>query len=552
LLTAGAALVGVVAAAAAWARAPAGTAAVATERPEYAIRIRIEPPAGTIDGLVEISSPGTSRFVLSRDLRIRRVLADGRPAAFDEPSSPPEESTREVIVSGPAASRLTIEYGGTIRRDSYSPVVSLVSMVRPDLVELASYAGWYPRLAPFRSFSFQLALDLPAGFVPVTNGRELPPRASAHGREITTWRFDGPASDIVVVAAPRLRQSAVTRGAGSVEVFAAALPQKYVDAMIEDVAAAIDAASALTGAPRPAGPVRIVYSPRPGWGYVRQPLIVVSEENALAAQSQEFGAARDLRYITHEVAHYWWHFADTSAPDDWINEGLAEYTAFIVAGKLHGAAFASRLLEDYRERSENSATTAAIADTASGSPDREVNRYARPVLVLDDAERKYGSERMAAFIRALYRRFSEDGRATTGSFLSVAESTLGPEARVMLSEALFRREWRAAERPSYVYSPPDARFLGTWTGALTQAGATNTVVLHLAVTDGSLTATLESPDQNAKDIPVPTVRISGDSLYFALGAFGVAYRGVLDAGRATLAGEWRQGGVGYPLTLTRR
>jgi hypothetical protein len=297
--------------------------------------------------------------------------------------------------------------------------------------------------------------------------------------------------------------------------------------------------------------VRVVYSPRPGWGYVRTPLIVVSEESALAGRRQKFGRARDLRYVAHEVAHYWWHMADTGTPADWLNEGLAEYSAFLVAGELVGREFADLLLEEYRERSATSATTAAIAETENASPDREVNRYARPVLLLEEARRKYGSDRLTAFLQALYRRFTGAGPATTAAFLEEAEKSLGREAKETFSEALLRKQWADAAAQAYAYSPKDAAFLGTWTGSLTQAGATHEVVLHLVLRDGTLVATLDSPDQGARDIPVPVVRITGDTLYFALGAFGVSYRGVLKTGERAIRGEWKQGGLTFPLELTK-
>jgi hypothetical protein len=320
--------------------------------------------------------------------------------------------------------------------------------------------------------------------------------------------------------------------------------------MKNDLATAVGALVEITGAPLPLDLVRVVYSPRPGWGYVRRPLIVVSEEAARAARADRFGRARDLRYVAHEVAHCWWQMADASTPDDWINEGLAEYSAFLASGRIFGAEFAEALLADYRLRSATSATVSAIAETASSSPDREVNRYARPVLLLTDLQRRYGEERTGEFVRALYRRFAADGRATTDAFLDEASRRLGKDARESLATTLFRRDWSDAT-PRYAYSPKDAAFLGTWTGALTQAGATTRVILHLVLRDGALVATLDSPDQGAKDIPVPVVRVSGPTLFFALGAFGISYEGELSDDAAQIRGRWTQAGTGVPLELER-
>jgi len=522
-------------------------------QPAYDLRVEVEPEAGTIHARAEIRSPAATTFSLARDLTIHRVLADGKAVAFAESPSAAKDSLREVTPKTDATpGRLVVEYGGAIRAESYPPTVSQVNHVRPGGGDLASDAGCYPRLKGNTSLTFRLTVDVPAAFVTVTNGRLAGPEARRADRAVTVWESDGPAWDIVLAAAPGLRRTAATTGDGvSVEVYSAALPTEYTDAMKEDIARAVGVIADVLAAPPPSRVVRLVYAPRSGWGYVRRPLIIVSEGSALEQRTQRFGRARDLRYVAHEIAHYWWHQADTATPDDWINEGLAEYTAWLAAGPLAGRAFAAELLAEYRQRSADSATTSAIAETENGSPDREVNRYARPVLILDEGQRRYGSERMTAFLQALYRRFAGSGRATTADFLDEAGVRLGPEARAAFEEALRRRSWTDATQAKYVYSARDAAFLGTWTGSLTQAGSTNEVVLHLVSRDGTLVATLDSPKQGVAGIPVPTVSVAGDELRFGLGAFGVSYRGVLVSDRTAIAGEWTQGGARSPLTLAK-
>ncbi len=50
---------------------------------------------------------------------------------------------------------------------------------------------------------------------------------------------------------------------------------------------------------------------------------------------------------------------------------------------------------------------------------------------------------------------------------------------------------------------------------------------------------------------MPSVRIADGTLHFALGAFGISYRGALAAEAATISGEWTQGGLSVPVRLTR-
>jgi hypothetical protein len=531
---------------------PPPSAGAVLDIPAYDVRVRVDPAKGALECRVEILSPGTSTFALGPDLAIRRVLADGRETPFTQAPSADGGGSRDVTVETPAEpSRLVVEYGGVVRDGSRPPVMSQVNHVRADHVELASYAAWYPRLAGSRPFTFRLTVDVPEAFGVVTNGDTAGEVSRGGGRAVVTWESREPAFDLVVVAAPGLRSSATVAGAASsVEVWSAALPQDYVDAMARDVARAVQLVADLVGAPPPSRVVRLVYSPRPGWGYVRRPLVVVSEAGAIDERASRFGPARDLRYVAHEIAHYWWHFGDASTPEDWINEGLAEYSAFAVSEPLAGREFAAQLRQDYEQRSADAATTSAIAETANGSPDREVNRYARPVLMLDAAQARYGSERVRAFLRALYRRFAAEGRATTATFLDEAGLRLGSDARTAFSEMLYRKDWSDASRPEYAHSARDAVFLGTWYGTLAQGGETLEVVLHLVLRDGALVATLDSPGQKVAGIPVPMVRIDGAVLTFGLGSVGVRYRGTLGADGA-VAGDWTQGGATSRLVLTK-
>ena len=157
---------------------------------------------------------------------------------------------------------------------------------------------------------------------------------------------------------------------------------------------------------------------------------------------------------------------------------------------------------------------------------------------------------MAAFLRALYARFSSEHRATTAALLEEAEIHLGTAATRTLRDSLTRKDWTRANHSASI-SAKDAAFLGTWRGVLTQGSVTNAVVLRLAERDGSLVATLDNPDPAGPAIPLPTASIENGELRFAIGAFGIAFRGTLQDGASRLDGEWRQGGVGYPLSLSR-
>lgn len=528
----------------------AGAAQPPLTHPRLEIEAVVDPAAHGLRCRALIRDAGVGSFSLARGLTIERLRVDGKPVPYRrEPRQPGTED--RVSLEAVSGRELAVEYSGRILAEAYPPLTSQVNRVSETLVELASYVGWYPRLEGMGSFEFLLTVDVPVGFVTVTNGR-IASVKTVGARERTTWTSFTPTSDVLLLASPGLRKAETVRGDVTVEVYGTRLPEDYLASMRGDVVRALGFLSDTIGAPSPTRLVRLVYSPRPGWGYVRTPLIVVSEDGALAQRGEPFGPARDFRYIAHEVAHYWWHLADTGTPEDWINEGFSEYMALLVSEAIVGGEFARELQQEYVERSQSSTTTPAILETGNDSPHREVNRYARPVLLLSDLRERYGPERTTRFIASAYRRFAREGRATTTVLLDEAAKSLGPDAAGLLSEGLHRTQWPGAQPlPKYAYSPKDAAFIGTWTGRLTQAGATHQVVLHLVASGEALVATMESPDQGVKDIPVPEVGIDGGVLRFRLGGFGVSFEGRLDATGTTLAGTWKQGGSRFPLALSK-
>ena len=91
--------------------------------------------------------------------------------------------------------------------------------------------------------------------------------------------------------------------------------------------------------------------------------------------------------------------------------------------------------------------------------------------------------------------------------------------------------------------------VGDWEGQL-RAGTTSfRIIFHISSTENGLAATMDSPDQGAKDIPVSDVRLQNGELILTVVAVGGQYRGqVLDG---TIDGLWQQGGREIPLKLNR-
>ena len=102
-----------------------------------------------------------------------------------------------------------------------------------------------------------------------------------------------------------------------------------------------------------------------------------------------------------------------------------------------------------------------------------------------------------------------------------------------------------------LWSAPDLQ--GFWEGSLeVKENMALRLVLNVEKSpDGSYTATLDSIDQGAKDVPIGTVTLSNTTVSFLLASMQGRYEGTLNARATEIAGEWEQAGTSLPLTFKR-
>jgi len=93
---------------------------------------------------------------------------------------------------------------------------------------------------------------------------------------------------------------------------------------------------------------------------------------------------------------------------------------------------------------------------------------------------------------------------------------------------------------------------GEWEGTLEVQGQSLKIIVKIAKeADGSLKATLDSPDQGAMDVPLDNVTFADNTFSFELTAAQGTYEGTLKESGDIIEGEWSQGGMSLPLNLKR-
>jgi pimeloyl-ACP methyl ester carboxylesterase len=93
---------------------------------------------------------------------------------------------------------------------------------------------------------------------------------------------------------------------------------------------------------------------------------------------------------------------------------------------------------------------------------------------------------------------------------------------------------------------------GDWSGILSIGEVRLTVIFHISRNGEGLSATMDSPNQNAFGIPVSSVAFDGKTLKLNVAAARIEYEGrVSNENPASISGDFKQNGMTLPLTLVK-
>lgn len=138
----------------------------------------------------------------------------------------------------------------------------------------------------------------------------------------------------------------------------------------------------------------------------------------------------------------------------------------------------------------------------------------------------------------LVGKVSADGNEVKGTWTQTDPEQSSVPIELKRSEAPASGTPISAGHPSVV---------GDWSGTLEAGPAKLRLVLHIkAAKDGTLTGTLDSIDQGAKDIPISTVAFKDSKLDLNVAAVNGTYEGTLNKDGTEINGTWTQG---QPLEL---
>jgi uncharacterized protein len=101
-------------------------------------------------------------------------------------------------------------------------------------------------------------------------------------------------------------------------------------------------------------------------------------------------------------------------------------------------------------------------------------------------------------------------------------------------------------------NPPDISPLaGVWQGSLKAGSVSLRIVFNVGIRDGLLRATMDSPDQGGKGLPVTKVVFADSRVLFEMKAISGTYEGTMSADGFSIDGTWKQAGSEFPIVLEK-
>lgn len=98
----------------------------------------------------------------------------------------------------------------------------------------------------------------------------------------------------------------------------------------------------------------------------------------------------------------------------------------------------------------------------------------------------------------------------------------------------------------------DTKITGSWQGELKLPNQNLRILFHFSEDDNEqLIAKMDSPDQNAKNIPVSDVKFNEGEVILTIKSIGGMYIGKVQDGNQSIQGIWKQSGYEFPLNLKK-
>ena len=309
-----------------------------------------------------------------------------------------------------AQARIDLDYSGVPVFGSDS-----INRIAPAWVELGLDSYWLPVFADYCERIFgEVRIDLPPDWNAVASGNITRDGSSL---VLTTGI---PLIDIAFTSSPTLSHT----DAPNTSVFWTRPDSPTVARVLGTAESCRRYLNTRYGASDSLPSVRIVLAPRSGPGYARRNYIVLTD--AASTPASALGG-----YICHEFAHFWSSGANASGPENWLNEGFAEYVSSRYVRATFGEAQYDSTVARWQRMSVGQPPIWTLQSTKR--PSAQV-AYRKAPFLLSRLEDRIGTDKMELFLQ----RYMVERIRTTPQLLAALEDIAGPETASWFREELAR------------------------------------------------------------------------------------------------------------------
>lgn len=357
----------------------------------------------SIFGTALVSGPGVQGFASVVDPK-----TDGAVRLYAVELTPSLDGADRVV---------KFTYGGPIFSQTSPRAANMQTLntLNADKIELTVDSYWFPFDTRFDTdLTAQVSVRIDGDWSAVGVGSVAP--------TVQGYRFvqDTPGLDIAVALLSR----SVTVMAEGYDIYDA---RSDPGAKLAELGNALDGCTAylnqLSGAAGPLPQASIIVTDRPDGSYSRGTLIVLSD-----IENEDEEALR--QFICHELAHYW-SKANAGGPENWINEGIADYLGNMAIRDAMGVAVFEARMARYAQQVQDTAG-AAIWSPNQTTPATDLTLYRAGPLALQDLEARMGEPAFAV----LMRRIMMDRIRTTPDLLALIETTTDTQTRDWFAKRL--------------------------------------------------------------------------------------------------------------------
>lgn len=349
-------------------------------------------------------------FLLNAGLRVSRV--SGRAVAGYVARPRDERQTVTVrfkpqLATG-SVGQIDLEYAGV---PVFGP--DSINGIAPEWVELGLDSHWFPVFADYgKRISAHVRIGRPSEWKAVASGN------ITRDGNVLVLETGIPQLDIAFAASPVFRKA----DAANSSVYWVRADTSTVTRVLKVAESCRRYLNDKYGSSDSLPAVRLVLAPRTANAYARRNYIVLTD--AASAPAPVLSG-----YICHEFAHFWSIAANSSGPENWLNEGMAEYVSSRYVRATFGQAAYDSIVARWRSMSAGQPPIWTPQSTRRPSA---MVAYRKAPFLLSRLEERIGTDEMDRFLR----RYMVERIRTTPQLIAALQEVAGSEAASWFREEL--------------------------------------------------------------------------------------------------------------------